>query len=468
MRKHNESERKFFKTKVKNITKTRNIFHSVFEMTYKNKIIFIVFLFSTLFFLWQHSTGFSWDFAVYVLNARYLAGDGYYFEWVRQPLPSFILLLLSFLGWFLAEYAYIIIVSLIYLYSSMKFAEKFRVDKTLFYTFSMNAYVLIFGLKFGTELLSLALLQLFVAYLSRKRAGIFGGLSLLSRYSNLNFLVLILLQRNLKKIIVSFLLLLLAVSPWLYFNFIKTGSPFTSIRDSYLLNVVFRQLDGYVNEFNFFDILFAFNLLLPLAVFGLFQKMEKKDYLLLTFFVIAVVSYALIPFKEERYLFPITLPAAYFASKGAEKLGKEKIVSAFVVLSLVLLFMLLPLARNEPPYFYQNVKYDCAVQSNAWMPLNYYGIPSEPYPNQEDFSLSVNEGYRIILFKKTDFPLYMNNVSFINQFPIIEENEDYVIYGDASKCKEPQKYEMLFADRIKGRIESGDIACDFFSCRYLK
>lgn len=468
MRKHNEYERKFFKMKVKNITKTRNIFHSVFEMIYKNKIIFIVFLFSLFFFLWQRSTGFSWDFASYVLNARYLAGDGYYYEWVRQPLPSFILLLLSFLGWFLAEYAYIIIVSLLHLFSSMKFAENFHIDKTLFYIFSMNAYVLVFGLKFGSELLSLAILQLFVAYLFEKRSGIFAGLSFLSRYSNINFLILLIAQRNAKKIILSIILLLIIVSPWLYFNYIKTADPFTSIRESYLLNVVFRQLDGYVNEFNLFDVLFAFNFLLPLAILGLFQKKDSKDYLLLAFFVIAVVSYVLIPFKEERYLFPITLPAAYFAAKGAEKLGKEKIVSAFVVLSLVLLFMLLPLAKNEPTYFYQSVKSECMVQSNVWIALNYYGIPSEPYPNQEDFASSIESGYRIILFKHTRFPLYINNETFLEQFPVIEENEGYVVYGDASVCKKPEKYEVLFADRIKGRIESGDIACDFFSCRYLK
>ncbi|MBI4018564.1 MAG: hypothetical protein HY368_03055, partial [Candidatus Aenigmarchaeota archaeon] len=64
--------------------------------------------------------------------------------------------------------------------------------------------------------------------------------------------------------------------------------------------------------------------------------------------------------------------------------------------------------------------------------------------------------------------LYMNNRTFMQRFPVIEENEGYVMYGDASKCKEPANHEMLFMDRIASRIEDGDIACDLLSCRYLK
>lgn len=440
------------------------------EWIYENRLVLAIFLFSTAFFLWQRSTGFSWDFATYVLNAKFLAGSGFYYEWTRQPLPSFMILSLSFLGWALAEYAYIIVVSILYLYSSLVFARKTGIDRTLFYAFSMNAYALVFGLKLGSELLSLALLQLFIAHLYDKRAGIYAGLSFLARYSNLNFLLFLLAPRNARKIALAIILFALVISPWLYFNYAETGSPVTSIRDSYMLNVVFRRLDGYISSFSYSDLLFSLNLLLPLMIAGiarLFSRKSEYDVLMLGFLAVAVVSYALIPFKEERYMFPITLPAAYFAAKGAEA-RRSGILLAFVIATLALLFILLPAARNEPSYFYRTVSTECMAQSNAWVALNYYGTPSEPYPNQEQFGEAVEDGYRIIFFKHAGFPLYMNNRTFMQRFPVIEENEGYVMYGDASKCKEPANHEMLFMDRIARRIEDGDIACDLLSCRYLK
>lgn len=442
---------------------------SIFDFIYDNRIITAAFLFSTLFFLWQHSTGFSWDFASYVINAKYLAGSGYYYEWTRQPLPSAIMLALSFLGWAAAEYAYIIFVSLLHLYSSLKFSEKFSVDKTLFYVFSLNVYVLVFGQKLGSELLSLAFLQFFTAYLYEKKAGIFAGISVLARYSNVNFFPLLLFQKNARKIFFSLLLVFLVMLPWLYFSYAVTGNPLTSIRDSYMLNVVFRSLDGYVNSFNVLDFFFAFNLLLPLSALGFFSKKDEKYYVMLSFMAISVISYFLIPYKEERYLFPMTLPAAYFAAKAVERKKKNaRYIAAFIIASVVLIALLLPIAKNEPPHFYKSINSECMAQSNAWVALNYYGVPSEPYPNKEDFSAAIEQGYRIILFKNPEFPLYMNNQTFMQQFPVLEGSEGHVIYGDASKCKPLQKYEMLFIDRIRKRIEDGDIECDFFSCRYLR
>lgn len=449
-----------------NIGISRNL-SAVFDKIYENKIIAAIFLFSTLFFLWQHSTGFSWDFASYVLNAKYLDGKGYYFEWERQPLPPFLMLSLSFFGWLLAEYAYIIVVSFLHLFSSLKFAEKFGLDKELFYVLSMNVYVLIFGQKLGSELLSLAMLQLFAAYIYNKRAGIFASLAVLARYSNFNFLVFILLRRNVRKITVSFILLVLVLSPWLYFNYARTGNALTSIRDSYMLNIVFRNLDNYVNPFSLPDLMLALNLLLPLLILGLFSKRNEKYHVMLAFLALSVVSYFFIPFKEERYLFPVTLPAAFFAAKGAEMLDKQKILLAFLIASLALLLLFLPLARNEPTYLYRSIKSECMAQSNVWVALNYYGVPSEPYPEQKDFASAVEEGYRIILFRHAKFPLYASNKTFLGQFPVMEENEGVAVYGDAGKCKPPEKYEMLFSGRIQRKVNEGDVACDLFSCRYL-
>ena len=229
----------------------------------QNKLICAVFLFSLSFFIYQHSTGFSWDFSAYVLNARYILGEGFNFEWIRQPLPSLIILAFSFLG-LASEYVYIIFVSLLHLYSSLKFSEKFDVDRTAFYVFSMNVFALIFALKVGSELLSLALLQLFLAHIYEKRSGIYYGLSVLARYTNINFIILFLLQKKAGKIVFSLLLALLAAMPWLIFSYANTGNPFIGFIDSYALNVNMRNRDGVASPFLATDLLFAFNFTLPL------------------------------------------------------------------------------------------------------------------------------------------------------------------------------------------------------------
>ncbi|PIU01939.1 hypothetical protein COT68_00550, partial [bacterium (Candidatus Torokbacteria) CG09_land_8_20_14_0_10_42_11] len=54
-----------------------------FDFIKKNKVITILFCLATAFFVIQHATGLSWDFIVYVLNAKYLFAKGFYFEWER-------------------------------------------------------------------------------------------------------------------------------------------------------------------------------------------------------------------------------------------------------------------------------------------------------------------------------------------------------------------------------------------------
>ena len=154
---------------------------------YANKFLLIVFLLSTLFFIWQHSAV-SWDFTVYADNARYWSGGSYY-EVSRPPLLPFILYPLNNA---FSEYVFIIIASLLFLYSTVKLADKLKISRELFYLFSLSPMVLFFGLLNGTELLSLALLELFFVYVIEKKArsGIFLGLACLARYNFLIFLSL--------------------------------------------------------------------------------------------------------------------------------------------------------------------------------------------------------------------------------------------------------------------------------------
>ncbi|MBS3149861.1 hypothetical protein J4455_04190 [Candidatus Woesearchaeota archaeon] len=48
------------------------------SVIFRDKYLVIIFLFSTIFFLFQHYISFSWDFSSFVLNGKYLFDNGKY------------------------------------------------------------------------------------------------------------------------------------------------------------------------------------------------------------------------------------------------------------------------------------------------------------------------------------------------------------------------------------------------------
>src|SRR5437016_2218738 len=86
----------------------------------KNKFIVTLFFLSTSFFLYHHYSNLSWDFSIFVLNAKYWVGSSNYYEVLRPPLMSFLILILSPLTWQVSEYIYIIIISAVFMFSTIK------------------------------------------------------------------------------------------------------------------------------------------------------------------------------------------------------------------------------------------------------------------------------------------------------------------------------------------------------------
>ncbi|MEM2932674.1 MAG: hypothetical protein QW622_00455 [Candidatus Pacearchaeota archaeon] len=326
------------------------------ELINKEKIILVLlFLLALTFFLWLHSTHIGWDFQTYVLNAKYWFADGDYFEWARPPLVPLLLGIFSFFGWKASEYVFIIFVTFLHFLSCIVFAKRFKINKVLFYAISLSPFVLITGLSEGTELLSLALLQLFLAFIETNFASFFLGLAFLARYPNLIFtpLLLFTLIRDRKKFLPNIFFFLLVISPWLLFNFLTTGNAFTSIMDSYALNIKFR---GYINQpFNIKDFILITNYLLPFFIVGIIRrkgtKFKAEDWLMIVFFVLALFSYSRIPIKLTRYLFVALLPIFYLSSIAIEE-TKKKSVIVFVLLSSSLFFFVLSLLIYINPLNY--------------------------------------------------------------------------------------------------------------------
>lgn len=426
----------------------------------QNRLLVFLFLFSTAFFLYQHSTGLSWDFSVYSLNARYMFGDGFYFEWYRAPLAPFLMGIFSPFGFLLAEYAFIVFVSALFLYSCLRLSESLRIDSRLFYALMLNPFLLVNGLSVGTELLSISLLQLIVSSVLTRRgfdAGIAAGLQSLARYTNLIYLPLVLFTKNIRKILLALLAVALLFTPWLLYNMLATGSPLTSIANSYALNVLYR---GYmVMPFNILDILIATNYLFPLFIVGLWLRRRRpklKDWVMISIFILALVSYLTVPVKEPRYAFSMILPCAYFAAfalkKGWSRYLSAINISAVLILVLVSLSLSIPIDTLQDRSLYEIEPDDCMLVSNAWVYFNYMGYPSEPAPRQWEVEGKIENGYRLILYKGIPEPDYMQNESFMHRFPAIEENNEYILLGDKEKCAPKHVVNRTYLQRLNESI----------------
>lgn len=438
----------------------------------ENKLLLLLYSLSISFFIYKHATRIFWDFSAYILNAKYVFSNGYYFEWQRPILPYFLLGVFSIFGWKYVKYIYIIFVLTLHLFSCIEFSKYFKLDKRFFYLFSLSFYALFSGITEGTELLSISLLQLFISYIFTSKifhSSFVLSLLLLTRYPNIIYIPLLLFFKDKKNIILVLLISFLLIAPWLFWNKMNSESIFTSLADAYAMNIKYRDY-AKIDIFSIIkQVLIVGNYLLPLSIIGLLLRLKKakskahetilKDFLLIVILLLTLISYLLLPTKIERYLFHIIFPLAYFSSILIsfiiKKFGiKKRKIELFVILIIALNFSFLILFemyshQGEDPRTYK-IEYNemCMTSSNAWVFINYFGIPSEPYPREEEVYEMISTGYRIILFKNIREPPYLFNSSFMEKLPIIEKKENYVIIGNKNRCKKIEKFEYFYIKRL--------------------
>ena len=429
-----------------------------------NKWIFLLLVLVITFFIWQRATNMGWDILVYILNVKYWFDKGSFFESVASPLSSFLIGIFSFAGWKTSEYIYIIFVAILHLFSSIKFAEKFKINKLLFYALSLSPFLLYNGLLNGTELLSLSLLQLFIAYLGSKKSPFFLGLSFLARSSNLIFCPLLIFTKNWKKLLRDILILIITIAPWFIFDYLTTGSPFTSFMNSYALNVKFRS---YIHQpVNFIHVLTVLSYLLPLGLAGIIlkgkeTKLKSKNFWIMIFLIILTfIGYARTPIKDGRYLFTLLLPFTYFSVIALGKLKKKILV--FIMILLILLSLgsgvMFNLDSMKNPRTQAKTYVDainetrdkidgCRVCSNAYLQLNYLGVVSERAPDRRLLSYRLGEGCKVLLFKQYAEPDYVNDKDFLSNFPVLKETNNYILLGNSS-CAPIRKVNQTYLESV--------------------
>jgi hypothetical protein len=439
---------------------------------WKKIIIVLAFLASTGFFLWQHTTGVGWDFAAYSLNARYWFHGGPYFQLVRPPLPAVIIGLFSLISGAWAEFLFIAAAGLLFAYSSVRLARALGVPPALFYVASLTPFVLMEGLKNGTELLCLALLELAIASLGSAAAPVFLGLAVLTRYPAAGFVVLLLFTKDARKIIRDLLIAAAVAAPWLLYNQLAFGHWAASLMDSYAMNMKFRSY--MAGPFKLSDVgavgtyllpLFALGFVLAWRRSGRWTAPERPFWIMAAFLTMALLSYARVQQKQTRYLFDLTLPLAYFAAAGLTALDKTRWKAAAAGGLAVLCAGSMALtARREPVRFrlddvrvYKRVLAeltprlgDCRLATNAWDFLNYFGRRAEPFPMENVIEERIAEGVRLLLFKNMSEPKLER--ALIDRLPVMAETPAYVLIGKSGTCAPARRYVYRYLELKKENV----------------
>lgn len=417
------------------------------------------YILSTFLMLFQHSMGWNWDFAVYSMNGEAFFHGGIYLEWLRPPLASFIM---GFFQFFvsrrISEYLFILTVSILFFYSSKEVAETYNMDLNHLYPLTLTPAAILFATSHGTEMLGLSFAMLLFSDIKNYRGGLWLSLAFLSRYTYGILMPLVLLQRDWRKMLKTLAALTIPVSIWLFFNWIKTGNPLTSILNYLALNVLFRTISETLPLENL--VLIALPSILMVLAFYRESVRRRVEFtsiskiFLTGFTALNLFIYFSSNLKPLRYLYPLVLPVGFVSAKITESADYRNLIYIFAVLNLVLggaAVLERGIGHSEP---FQDVssRVNCMTESNSWAMINYAGTPSRPplEVSATESSLNVNNslerarnGYRIIDFGDKIF----GELEESKRPPLIEERYNYKIYGYSDRCAEPEKVKTTYLER---------------------
>jgi len=444
--------------------------------------LLILFIASTIFFIYQHAAFIGWDFAAYVLNAKYLFSHGFYYEWFRAPLMPLLVGAFSYItfgNYLAAEFLYIIVASGLFFWSTLLLAKRLKINPLIFYALLLSPFLLVMGLIEGTELLTLALIMfsLYFVFSEKKYASIWAGLLLgvaaIARFGIYLLIFLFGFEKKAKRIATSFGCFLIPSFFWAMFTLIKKHSVMISFADNYGLNSYFRdyimqpiKLSHILLSFNYYYIVFF-----ALGIFFLIKELKskkkifdrnKKDLflaslLMVVFFALGLYTYASSHIKVERYTFFLVLPIAFFSTFFFENIKKKKVLTiALIVLVLVnftaaiLVFHATP-PRSEFKKIADSIPKDCMAASDEWVYLNYFGLTTAPITgDQEQVFKDIQQGKRFVIFFGSE-PLYLKNETFLNKLPIIQDKGTYWLVGNSSVCMEPYVYDKPYLQDLRER-----------------
>ncbi len=355
-----------------------------------------------------HNKGLSWDFCAYKLVGDYMLGHGYYFELFRPPVPS---LLISLLG----KHMYLLVSHLVLLTSVIVFSKRNNLDALFLYLLIMTPYATFLMVCEGSEIMSVALLLLALAFVDSWIGGVLIALTVLTRYSfvwMLPFFLIYSLSYYRKKpvlILHHALGFLIAMTPWLVYNWVEFDHPLASILDSYMLNVYARR-DMWEN----ISIVNLLKITLPTLFFAIPRKREHIQWVLMLAFLLCGLYFT--PTKLLRYYLPIVVPLAIIGADNFHRVKKNTGLSVKIVLLATIVvtsvFYVYPKVEleNRDVYLRAAESIDgCATISNGWVVLNCLGVHSYPIRHLDKYLKMLDEGYTGVVFNHIHEPSYATN-----------------------------------------------------------
>ena len=371
-----------------------------------------------------------------ILTEVTLQGKSVYYEAYRAPVGVVIFGLLTL---FYAKplFLYLIILWVAFLIAVYKFRKDVKFDTLITFAVLLSPYIIktTFFLS-SEEILSIIFVMLSLGLLIKEKplAGVTLGIASLAKYPTIILLPTILLLYKPKKIIKGFLLEFLVILPWLVFNFVISGNPFTSYIQSYA--TVLGSASSEPIFLSTLTMVFGYSVVLGIIYLIVLAKIrfDKKklpnpfslrDFkgtklVIMVFFVLSLLQWLLIAghydtITQARYAYLLALMTlillAYVLSEEQKVFYMVKYI-VFVASILVLIYFIVILNYDANylvsynPNSNQSIFYkaqnkivalgygNCRLISNAWPYLRYLGLNAY-MPFYEN---STADKYPIIIF----------------------------------------------------------------------
>jgi len=387
-------------------------------------LIFEIALFSLIISLYFY----PWDLLSYLLNGTFLFGNGNYYEVYRPPFLPTLLFFLKFilqnkyfvLGIFIFLSSLFFIYSVEHILKTVNLKNKEQTRLLIFFVLAINPIFISFSfIPSGTEIISVGLVLLGISYIIASHnikdaiySGLLFSLSSLTRYNFLLFLPVLILHRDLKKILYSIFSFSIPWFSWLAYNKLTYGKFLYSFVESYFLNVYHRK--EMVEPLSFNEFLFLFLILTSTFVFSAYilkrvfsHNLKHKNLLIKLLFIdlyvllITIYVFATMPFKIERYLYPVSLFTILLVliyqsvtsqskqndSTNSHVLSSNKAyILKRVLLFLVLLFIISKIFYIQYFSFYELKNYYAPIQKEI-------GVISEYVKRESNNSLCIYSDY---------------------------------------------------------------------------
>lgn len=424
-----------------------SIFTDISNAIYRKRLIIIFTLlvslavfFSVEFFLLQ-----NWDMLVRILNANFLFHNGIYFENQRALLESFLIGLFGFVFGGYAVYAFIALATIIFFISLYMFSEAFRVKYLFVVLVVLSPFLILYGMKNGSELLMFSFLIMFISMIRFRDplAGIFLALAFVSKYDSLLFLpltVFFLIDKNIRRGVINFFssiaIFLATLIPYFVYNYVVYHNIIYTFAES-----LFRNGSGgnilatNANTFQYGPSGFLELIVIGVIVFFLIISNRKRlskrikldrdrifDISLLS--VGAIISLVIYFGASHLFYYGIgvyrfflgvllflTLITALFLRKidlaWLLPFAVVSIIIAIIMLSNMYPLLYIQSAVNRAITAFHSIynTTNCTVESNEWVLLDYYGLPSTYYPRSDVSGLPI---VNIGLPANTSLPLLYN------------------------------------------------------------